>query len=207
MMEQGLRTKVREMKAKQKHIMSIITALFISGILLMSGCTEQTTDTGKDNNEEEPESGYYLYEDIQEGFNIEYPVTWMIREDLAEQNNLSVLFMSQSQEQTDIGSFMIIVEELEGYMEWFKEAHMENLSESPQMPGLTISDENTTTLAGIEAYTILFTFQYDTYTWKQQEIWTIENNTLYLLTFQSDQACYEEFTDIIDYMIASFEIL
>ena len=62
-------------------------------------------------------------------------------------------------------------------------------------------------LSDLSAYKIIFTFTQDSYTWRQLEIWTIKDNTLYLLVHQADQAYYDNFTDIIDQMIDSFEIL
>ncbi|MCJ7571232.1 MAG: hypothetical protein MUO82_05080 [Candidatus Thermoplasmatota archaeon] len=42
---------------------------------------------------------------------------------------------------------------------------------------------------------------------RQLEVWTINENTLYLLAHQADQAYYENFTNDIEYMIQSFVIL
>ena len=67
--------------------------------------------------------------------------------------------------------------------------------------------EEFNTLSWLEGYKIIFTFTNDIYTWRQLEVWTISENTLYLLVHQADQAYYETFEDDVDYMIESFKIV
>jgi len=90
-------------------------------------------------------------------------------------------------------------------MDLFKDAHIENLSKD--FTDLNIIFNDSSTLADLQAYKLIFTFTQDVYTWRQLEIWTIKDNTLYLLVHQVDQANHNEFTDIIEQMIDSFEIL
>jgi len=112
-----------------------------------------------------------------------------------------------NREPTKIGSLMVSVLDLDGYMDmdWFKQAHIENLS--TLIPDFNIIYEDSAILSDLPAYKIIFTFTQDMYTWRQLEIWTIKDSTLYLLVYQVDQANHNEFTDIIDQMINSFEIL
>ena len=172
----------------------IVTAIML-GCIFISGCTNQNN-----------ESSFYTYENAQRGISIEYPVTWIKYENPPQIPDVLVLFTSQSEEPTKIGSLMVSVLDLEEYMDmdWFKDAHIENLSKD--LTDFNIVFSNSSTLADLQAYKLIFTFTQDIYTWRQLEIWTIKDNTLYLLVHQVDQANYNEFADIIEQMIDSFEI-
>ena len=174
----------------------IIVVLILLGCVFISGCTDQNNETG-----------FYTYENAQRGIIIEYPVTWTKYENPPQIPDVLVLFTSQSEEPTKIGSLMVSVLDLEDYMDmdWFKDAHIENLSKD--FTDLNIIFNDSSTLADLQAYKLIFTFTQDVYTWRQLEIWTIKDNTLYLLVHQADQANHNEFTDIIEQMIDSFEIL
>ena len=187
-----------EMK-KQLVIVGIIAILLAVGF---SGCEEKSSENG-DNNE----PGFYTYENTEKGISIEYPDTWDKYEDPPQAEGVLVLFTSQSAEPTKTGSLMISVLDLDDYMDmdWFKQAHIENLS--MVAPDFNIIYEDSAVLSDLPAYKIIFTFTQEGYTWRQLEIWTIKDNTLYLLMHQSDQAYYDTFTDIIDQMIESFEIV
>ena len=187
-----------EMK-KQLMIVGIIAILLSVGF---SGCEEKSSENG-DNNE----PGFYTYENTEKGISIEYPDTWNKYENPQQAPDVLVLFTSQSEEPTKIGSLMISVLDLDGYldMDWFKQAHIENLS--ILIPDFNIIYEDSATLSGLPAYKIIFTFTQDLYTWRQLEIWTIKDNILYLLIHQADQTYYDTFTDIIDQMIESFKIV
>jgi len=190
----------REMK-KQLMIVGIIAILLAVGF---SGCEEKSSENG-DNNE----PGFYTYENAEKGISIEYPATWNKwnkYEDPPQAPSVLVLFTSKSEEPTKTGSLMISVIVNDSMtMDWFKPAHIENLS--ILIPDFNIMYEDSTILSDLPAYKIIFTFTQDLYTWRQLEIWTIKDNTLYLLVHQADQAYYDTFTDIIDQMIESFKII
>ena len=119
---------------------------------------------------------------------------------------VTVLFSYSSNEVIKTGSLTItVIDNANLSMEEFKEAHIENLS--LLMPDYELVLEESNTLSNLEGYKIIFTFTNDIYNWRQLEVWTISENTLYLLVHQADQAYYETFEDDIDYMIESFKIV
>ena len=174
----------------------IIVISIMLGCVFISGCTDQ--------NNEKNEPDFYTYENIEKGISIDYPATWNKYENPI--SDVLVLFSSPSEEPTKTGSLMISVLTNDSMtMDWFKQAHIENLS--TLIPDFNIVYEDSAILSDLPAYKIIFTFTQDLYTWRQLEIWTIKDSTLYLLVYQVDQANHNEFTDIIDQMINSFEIL
>ena len=187
----------------KKQLLIVVIAL-VSVAVGLSGCTKQTPENGDGN-----EPAFYTYENTEKGISIDYPATWTKYENPPHAEGVLVLFTSQSEEPTEIGSLMVSVLDLEDYMnmDWFKQAHIENLSIQPAYSDFIIIYEDSAILSYLPAYKIIFTFTQDLYTWRQLEIWTIKDDTLYLLVHQVDQANHNEFTDIIDQMINSFEIL
>lgn len=182
--------------------------LVVGGIIVLllavslSGCEEKSSENGDSN-----EPSFYTYENTEKGISMEYPATWIKQENPPQAEEILVLFTSQSGEPTKIGSLMISVLDLEDYMDmdWFKQAHIENLS--ALLTNFTIVYEDSAVLSGLTAYKIVFTFTQYLYTWRQLEIWTIKDNTLYLLVHQADQANHNEFINIIDQMIESFKVI
>jgi len=186
-----------EMK-KQLVIVGIIAILLAVGF---SGCEEKTSENGDSN-----EPGFYTYENTEKGISIEYPDTWNKYENPQQVPDVLALFSSPSTEPTKTGNLMISVLINDSLtMDWFKQAHIENLSIFHT--DLTIIYEDSAMLSDLPAYKIIFTFTQEGYTWRQLEIWTIKDNTLYLLLHQADQANHNEFIDIIDQMIESFKIV
>lgn len=183
---------------KELLIVGIIVMMLVVGL---SGCEEKSSENG-DNNE----PSFYTYENVENGVSIEYPTLWNKYENPPEVPDVLVLFSSLSNEPTKTGSLMIaVLDNVSLTMDEFKEAHIENLS--LLMPDFELALEESATLSDLSGYKIIFTFTSDTYTWRQLEIWTISENTLYLLVHQADQAYYENFADDIEHMISSFEIL
>ena len=182
----------------KKQILTVVIMLVLLAVGF-SGCEEKISENG-DNNEPD----FYTYENTEKGISIEYPDTWNKYENPLQ--DVLVLFSSPSAEPTKTGNLMISVLIIDPMtMDWFKQAHIENLS--ILHTDFTIIYEDSAILSGLPAYKIIFTFTQDVYTWRQLEIWTIKDNTLYLLVHQSDQANHNEFTDIIDQMIESFKII
>jgi len=170
-------------------------------LVFLSGCGEKSSEN-KDNNE----SSFYTYENIENGISIEYPATWNKYENPPQLPDITVLFSSSSNELTKTGSLMItVLDNVNLSMDEFKAAHIENLS--LLMPDFELIIEESIILSNLIGNKILFTFTSDKYTWRQLEVWTISESTLYLLVHQADQAYYENFTGDIEHMILSFKIL
>ena len=182
----------------RKELISIgsIVLLFV----LLSGCGENSSEKSENN-----ESSFSTYENMEKGISIEYPSTWNKYENPPQVPDVTVLFSSVSSEPTKTGSLMItVLDEVNLLMDEFKEAHIEN--SSLLLPDFELVAEESTILSGLQGYKIIFTFTSNLYTWRQLEVWTINENILYLLVHQADQAYYENFVEDIEHMISSFEI-
>ena len=184
----------------KKPLIIIITSVLIAGGL--SGCTEQTSKNGETT--EESEGGFFTYENIQHSIRIKHPDNWTKKENYVA-NSIVTFFPDPND--TLKGSFSVSVLELEESMgmEWFKQAHIENLS--LLLTDFNITYNASTTFAGFSGYTLIFTFRQGIYTFKQRETWAIENNMLYLLTYSVDQNLYSDYVGVVEQMVDSFEIL
>lgn len=184
-----------------KKRLSIVGIIVIALFVCFSGCQENNS-----NNEDKNISGFSTYEDIENGFSIEYPATWNKYENPSQVQDVNVLFTSPSNEPTKTGNLMVSVfADVNMTMDDFKNAHVENLS--LLLLDYNLISEESITFLGLLGYEITFTFTNDIFTWRQLEVWTIDENTLYLLVHQADQAFYENFADDIEYMILSFKIV
>ena len=191
---------------RKEYFSPIIALAILLGCVFISGCTGQTPETG-----EKHEAGFYTYENTQYGFKINYPDTWTKKENyLADtivtfmlqtgEIGLSVINGSLSISVTDVGSMS---------MEMFKEYHIENISQlySQIYTDFNISYMNSTTLAGLSAYKLIYTYMQGVFTIEQTEIWTIKDSKLYLLLYIVIEEYCANYVDIIEQMIDSFEIM
>lgn len=182
---------------KQLILIGIIVLVFV----FLSGCGENSSDNSENN-----EASFSTYENMEKGISIDYPSTWNKYENPPEVPDVTVLFSSASNEPTKTGSLMItVLDEVNMSMDEFKEAHIEN--SSLLLQDFELITEESTALAGLSGYKIIFTFKSNLYTWRQLEVWTISDDTLYLLVHQADQAYYENFDGDIEHMVSSFKII
>jgi len=190
------------MVRRERFRLLLVMAMLLLACVAISGCMEQTSENG--DTTEESEGGFFTYENTQHSVRIKYPDNWTKKENYIA-NSIVTFFPDPND--TLKGSFSVTVLELEESMnmEWFKQAHIENLS-------LILTDFNITynasaTLAGFSGYALIFTFRQGIYTFKQREIWAIENNMLYLLTYSVDQNLYSDYVGVVEQMINSFELM
>jgi len=169
-------------------------------VLFLSGCQESSE------NKNNSLTNFSIYTNIEKGFSIKYPSAWSKYEDPDQMPDGDVLFVSPSNEPTKTGNLMIsVIDNVSLTMDEFKEAHIEN--QNILFSDFGIESERYITLSDLPGYEIGFIFTKDIYTMRQLEVWTINENTLYMLAYQVDQAYYENFTDDIEYIIQSFDIL
>lgn len=168
----------------------IIECIFISGCLDLMNEGDQTTV-------------FITYESTKYGVIIKYPDTWAKLENPS--GEILVTFMPD-EDDVFLGEFNVSV--WSGYsldMESFKKRHIETLKN--MFKDFDISYENSTTLAGREAYTLLFTFSDSGHTIKRLETWILENQRrVYMLAYQADISYYDEYIGIVEKMVDYFEI-
>ena len=174
----------------------LLICLIIFIMMFFCGCEEKEQD-------ENPSENYINYQNQEYKFSIDYPANWSKTENPTIDS--CVVFASRSNELTKIANLLITVLSNDSFtMDWFKTAHVENLT--LLLEDFTLVSESSTSISGLPGYNIVFTFTNEEYTWRQYEVWTIKDKTLYLLVHQADQAYYENFTSDIDHMIESFTI-
>jgi len=167
----------------------IIGCIFISGCLDLMNGGDQTT-------------AFITYENTKSGVVIKYPDAWAKLE--YPSGDVLVTFMPD-ENNVLMGAFNVSI--LKGDlldMESFKKRYME--PSYHMFKDIDISYENSTTLAGREAYTVLFTFSDSGHKFKCLETWTLEKGNVYLLTYQAELSYYNEYISIVEEMVNSFEI-
>ena len=189
----------------------IVIIVIIIECILISGCIEQTSDDNKDddnkddNNEESDFTNYiFTYEEME--ISMQYPTSWEKFEN--PQENVLVSFWHQ-EGNILMGVFNISV--IPGnYSDYdlilYRTTHIENLNLS--LSNFTISsDENNTVLAGREAYTLSITFDKAENRIRRKDIWMIEEDRLFLLTYQAEIKNFiADYRSKILQIIDSFEI-
>ncbi|GAI14406.1 unnamed protein product [marine sediment metagenome] len=179
------------------YIGPIVLTAVIIGCIFISGCLDLM-------NEGDQTNAFITYENTKYGVVIKYPDTWAKLENLS--GDVLVTFMPD-EDDVFLGVFNVSVlagDSLD--MESFKKRHIETLKNMFKDKDINISYENSTTLAGREAYTVLFTFIDSGHKFKRLEIWTLEKGTVYLLAYQADVSYYDEYIGIVEKMVDNFEI-
>lgn len=183
------------------YINLIVFTAIIIGCIFISGCLDQTSENG--NNGEDQEAVFITYEDTLRGISIKYLDTWVKLENPS--SDILVTFMPDEDDVLQ-GIFNISIFG-DGFldMELFRETHIENLGQ--MLTDFNIIYEDMIELADRESYRLLFTFRDGENTFEGQEIWTVDSDPHYLLTYQVDQTYYADYSDTVEQMVDSFEIV
>ena len=136
---------------------------------------------------------YYITYENNKYIVIKYPDTWAKIENpsdevlvtfLPDENNVLLGVFNVS---ILIGDFLDI--------DSFKKTHIDTLYD--MFTDFNISYKNSTTLAGREAYALLFTFRASGHTFKRLDTWTVNNGRVFLLTYQVGITYYDEYISIV----------
>lgn len=181
-----------------KKQLSMMLFMCILIVLFLSGCQKPSQNNGI--------TIFSKYTNQENTYSIEYPSTWINYEYPEQMPNVNVLFIPPSNETAKTSNFMIsVINNISYTINEFKEEHMEDLNN--QFSGFGIESEGYTTLSDLPGYKITFIFVKDNYNWRQLEVWTINENTLYLLAYQVNQEYYQNYIDDVEYMFESFNII
>ncbi|MEF8879002.1 MAG: PsbP-related protein [Candidatus Thermoplasmatota archaeon] len=186
---------------KKKLLILVVITLFV--LTCLSGCTDKGTNGKKE------KISFVTYTNEEKGIRIEYPETWQKQENPTYAANVDVLFTSPyNEDPKDAGTLLVSVlvnDSLIKGIDWFKQAHVENLTKA--LDNFTLISEKNTTLSGESGYHINFTFSQNDQEWCQTETFTINNDTLYLLMYQVKTNRYSIYIDLINQMIESFRMV
>lgn len=181
--------------AYKGHIGLIVVVVIITGCIFISGCLDLMDG-------EDQETVFITYEN-NKYIVIKYPDTWARVENPSEE--VVVKFMP---DENNVLKGLFNVSILVGDfldMDSFKKTHIDTLYK--MFTDFNISYENSTTLAGREAYALLFTYSDSGHTFKRLDTWTVNNGRVFLLTYQVGITYYGEYINIVEKMIEYFEIL
>lgn len=170
----------------------VITAIII-GCIFMSGCL----------NEEDQKNVFISYENTKYGVAIKYPDKWVKIENPS--GDVMVTFMPDKDDVLK-GALNISVTVNESFtIERFIDIHNKNLALT--FTGYQVLFEDTTVLAGFDAYSKLFTFRNDEYIFLHMEIWTLINHTIYMLTYQAEEIHFDIYIETVEKIFDTFEII
>ena len=158
---------------------------------------------------------YSLYESPQHGFSIEYPSDWQVREGSA---GVIVTFTSPLESNFDpfTANVAIGIENIATgtSLDNYSKSILELLQSQPPGQDFEITENPVpTTLAGLPAQRIGFTVTAPSErsldsesTLEGVQVWTVEGNYGYVLSFASEQDKFSSYSPIMEHIIDSFQI-
>lgn len=155
--------------------------------------------------EEEITEKFVVYENRRYGIKIEYPESWMVSEPGTE---IVVAFLSPLESPWDTfqENVNIIIGDLTEPMtlEEYSEAAIAQLRQ--EITDFTLLESGDFTLSTNPAYKVVYTTKFEQTPLQVMQVWTIKNDTVYTITYTAAASQYYVYSDIVDRMVASFEI-
>ncbi|WP_308418377.1 protein kinase [Nostoc sp. CENA543] len=153
-----------------------------------------------------PKDNFLNYENNNEGIKIKYPQTWE-RQDLG--NILTqelVTFLSPKESDADIfqDKLTVNVGKFAGTLDESKDLFVKEIKD-------TVSEANIVsispaTLANKRAYQLVFTGKNGANRVKNLQIWTLQDEQTYMITYTATVDDYDKFLPLAEKMIQSFEV-
>ena len=156
-------------------------------------------------------SKYLGYQDTAHGFKVEYPADWekiQFSQGITEgPHNLVANFLSPSRGPSQTFREYLIIETANvNSASRFLKQEISFLAQS--FPHFTPVQVSNSSLAGHNAYTVVFTYKDPIVgTGKVMEIWTINGSKAYILSYHADSVDYMSYLPVIQTMIKSFQLM
>ncbi|HXX99168.1 MAG TPA: hypothetical protein VEL11_18925 [Candidatus Bathyarchaeia archaeon] len=156
-------------------------------------------------------SKYLGYQDTAHGFKVEYPPDWekiQFSQGITEgPHNLVANFLSPSRGPSQTFREYLIIETANvNSASRFLKQEISFLAQS--FPHFTPVQVSNSSLAGHNAYTVVFTYKDPIVgTGKVMEIWTINGSKAYILSYHADSVDYMSYLPVIQTMIKSFQLM
>jgi serine/threonine-protein kinase len=187
-------------KMKKKIFYNVFLMAIIAAVIVISGCTKGTVSTTETTN-------FLTYDNPADGVRIKYPNDWTKN---SQATGAIVAFSSPQPNASNPPSAALGVttEDLSTQpmtLAEYSELSIGNLKQS--IPNAEILDSSETTLDGNSAHKIVYTVTQGQSTFEFMQIWTIKDNTAYIISYVADINKYNDFLDTAQEMINSFEIL
>ena len=152
-------------------------------------------------------SGYITYENSNYKIKMTYPRYLNKQEDISGE---TVFFLSSQNSTTDAfpANLNIIVQNISSQpmsLEEFTNLSIAQISE--MVPDYAISDSRKATLAKEDAYLLSYTGTQSLLKLKWMSVYTIKNDTLYLITYTAGADKFLNYLPTVNKMLDSFEIM
>ena len=168
----------------------------------------QQTSTSTENVEikNNLETAYKNY--VNQDFNIKlsYPDSYELQEGLM---GTVAVFLSEKESSTDLfqENLNVIVQDLSAQPMTLDEYNDLSLGQIETLiTDSKIISSKKTTLAGKSAYEVIYTGRQGQYNLKWRQLWTVIDNTAYVLSYTSEINQFDNYFEVFNKMIDSFEI-
>jgi hypothetical protein len=185
----------------------IVALAFTAGLLLFTSLSLCATSMAQFQHT----SKYLGYQDTVHGFKVEYPADWekiQFSQGITEgPHKLVVNFLSPSRGPSQTFREYLIIETANvTSASTFLKQEISFLTQS--FPHFTPVQISNSSLAGHNAYTVVFTYK-DPIAGigKVIEIWTINGSKAYILSYHADSVDYSSYLPVIQTMVRSFELM
>jgi eukaryotic-like serine/threonine-protein kinase len=201
-----------------------ILILLVVAVIVISGCTKEiakpketvsppiteTKETTPTQPSEPPASEttkFQTYDSSAYGIRIKYPSDWTKNEQVM---GTVAAFLSSQESASDIfqENLNVIVQDLSTQPMTLEEYTELSVGQVEQfITDANILDSSATTLDGNSAHKVVYTGKQGQYNLKWMQIWTVKDNTAYVLSYTAEVNKYSDFLDTAQEMINSFEII
>jgi hypothetical protein len=203
--------------------LSILWAILAVSVLLLSGCTSPPADKNASvfnyTSQYKPiliasttipisgNAGYITYENPTYGVKMSYPAYLKKQEDIS---GGIVFFLSPQGSATDAypANLDILVQNISSSPASLEEFTNLSIAQMREMvPDYNITDSRKATLSKEDAYLLSYTGTQGLLKLKWMSVYTIKNDTLYLITYTAGADKFSSYLPTVSKMLDSFEIM
>ncbi|MFH1563605.1 MAG: PsbP-related protein [Nitrospirota bacterium] len=188
-------------------IIVLILVIAVIGTIFYTQKSTQPTETIPSQSSALETTQFSTYNNPGDGIRIKYPKDWTKQEKIMGMN---VIFSSPLESDSDTfqENVNVIVQDLSAQPMTLDEYTKLSLEQVKQIvTDASIPYSSATTLDGNSANRIIYTGRVGIYNIKWMQIYTIKDNTAYILTYTAETDKYNDFLDTAQEMINSFEII
>ncbi len=159
-------------------------------IIILTGCVQEK----------------YMLTYENSAYRIKYPKEWSKQEFM----DTGVIFTSPKENTSDNfrENLHIIVQDLSSNpvtLDEYTNESIEKILES--VPNVNILKSEKTIVSSNPAYMVIYTGNQEDYHLKWMQIWTLKENKAFIITYTAEEESYDNFLNIIEEMINSFEVI
>ncbi|MBD3360850.1 hypothetical protein GF366_03550 [Candidatus Peregrinibacteria bacterium] len=176
--------------------MKKIFALFLS-ILILTACSQKY----------EPKdtiANFVRYENTEKGVAMQYPTEWM-KDESAPGTLISFMSPLEGDNDQFQENVSIAVQKLDKKYD-LEEFVDISVSEIEKLyPDMNMEKSNTE-LDGNEAFKVVYDFKQFNFHFKSMQVYSIVNNSIYIVTFVSEYDNYDKYINTVNKMVGTMEI-